>query len=147
MKKTGNYRWEDEKVEEKEVEVKQVSEREIWTGGNRFYFGEDDIMYVELVGEYDLHGALALRDAYLKLLNNVNGKVNIFVDNSRSGKPSQEARKIFAEMTEHEQCGKIAVFGLNPVTRVIASFVLGGGKKKDTQIFKTKDEALKWLKE
>ena len=122
-------------------------DREIWVGESRFYLGEDDIMYVELVGEYDSHSALALRDAFLKLLNNVNGKVNIFVDNSRSGKPSQEARETFAEMIEHEQCGKIAVFGLNPVTRVIASFVLGNSKNKNTQIFKTKDEALAWLKE
>ena len=75
---------------------------EIWAGENRFYLGEDDIMYVELVGKYDLHSALALRDAYLKLLSIVEGKINIFVDNGRSGKPSQEARKIFAEMIEHE---------------------------------------------
>ena len=120
---------------------------EIWVGENRFHLGEDDIMYVELVGEYDLHSALALRDAYLKLLNNVNGKVNIFVDNSRSGKPSQEARKIFAELIKHEQCEKIAVFGLNPVARVIASFVLGSSKNKNTKIFKTKEEALAWVKE
>ena len=45
---------------------------------------------------------LALRDAYLKLLSIVEGKINIFVDNGRSGKPSQEARNIFAEMIEHE---------------------------------------------
>ena len=118
---------------------------EIWAGENRFYLGEDDIMYVELVGEYDLHSALALRDAFLKLLSIVEGKINIFVDNSRSGKPSQEARKIFTEMIRHEKCGKIAVFGLNPVTRVIASFVLGNSKS--THIFKAKEEALAWLKE
>ncbi len=72
--------------------------------------------------------------------------MNIFVDNSRSGKPSQEARKVFGEMIRHEQCGKIAVFGLSPVSRVIASFVLGSSKKKNTHIFKTKEEALDWLK-
>jgi len=120
-------------------------EREIWAGENRFYLGEDDMMYVELVGEYNMQNALALRDAYLKLLENVEGKVNILVDNSKSGKPSKEARKIFTELIGHEQCGKIAVFGLNPVARVIASFVLGSSK--NTHIFKTKDEAFSWLKE
>ena len=73
-------------------------DREIWVGENRFYLGEDDIMYVELAGDYNVENALSLRDAYLKLLRVVEGKVDIFVDNSRSGKPSQEARKIFVDM-------------------------------------------------
>ena len=126
----------------KENKKMKEGDREILVGENRFYLGEDDIMYVELAGDYNVENALSLRDAYLKLLRAVEGKVNIFVDNSRSGKPSQEARKIFAEMIEHEQCGKIAVFGLSPVSRVIASFVLGSSKNKNTYIFKTKEEAL-----
>jgi len=118
---------------------------EIWVGESRFYFDEDDIMYVETAGNYDLKEAFELRDAFLKLLHVVGGRVNVIVDNSRGEKPTQEARKVFAEMMEHERCGKIAVFGLNPVARVIASFVLGNSK--NTHIFKTKEEALAWLKE
>ncbi|MBE3140395.1 MAG: hypothetical protein IMZ53_07420 [Thermoplasmata archaeon] len=38
---------------EKKVEVKQVSEREIWVGENRMYLGEDNILYITLVGEMD----------------------------------------------------------------------------------------------
>ncbi len=125
----------------------EEKDRETWVGENRFYFDEDGILHVELVGTYDLQDALLLRDAYLKLLTMVKAKVNTFVDNNRTGKPSQEARKIFAEMIKHEQCGRIAVVGLNPVARVIASFVLGGSKKKDTHIFKTKEDVLAWLKE
>ena len=122
-------------------------DREIWVGENRFYLVEDDIMYVETSGNYDLKGSFELRDAFLKLLHDVEGKVNIIVDNSRGGKPSQEARKVFAVMMEDERCGKIAVVGLNPVARVIASFVLGSSKNKNTKIFKTKEEALAWVKE
>jgi hypothetical protein len=121
--------------------------REIWVGENRFYLGEDDILYVDLVGDYDLQNAYGLRDAFMELLKNVDGKVDIFVDNSRSGKPSHESRKIFAEMIEYEQCGKIAVFGLNPVVQMIASFVLGNSKNNNTKIFKKKEDALAWLKE
>jgi len=118
---------------------------EIWTGENRFHLGEDGIMYVELVGEYDLQETLALKNAFLKLLRLAEGKVNILVDNSSSKKPSKEGRKVLAEMIEDKQCGKIAVLGLNPVSRLIASFVLGNSK--NTHIFKTKEEALVWLKE
>jgi hypothetical protein len=122
-------------------------DREIWAGENRFYLGEDGIMYVELAGEYNEQNAFALRDAYMKLLRTIEGKVNILVDNHVSTKPSPEARKIFAKLTEHEQCGKVAVTGLNPVARVIASFVIGVSKNKNMKTFKTKEEALAWLKE
>ncbi len=125
--------------------------REIRAGENRFHIGEDDIMYVELagefVGEYDLQEMLALKNSFLKLLRLAEGKVNVLVDNSSSKKPSKEGRKILAEMIDDKQCGKIAVLGLNPVSRVIASFVFGAAKKKDVHIFKTKDDALAWLKE
>ena len=125
--------------------------REIWAGENRFYLGEDGIMYVELVGEYvgeyDLHETLALKNAFLELLGLAEGKVNILVNNSSSKKPSKEGRKVLAEMIDDKRCGKIAVLGLNPISRLIASFVLGGAKNKDVNIFKTKDDALMWLKE
>ncbi len=120
-------------------------DREIQVGENRFYFGKDGIMYVEIVGDLDSTFALAMKNAYLKLLSCVNEKVNILVDNSRTGKPSQESRKIFNELIKHEQIGKIAVFGLNPVARVIASFVLGNARNLNSKIFKMKADALEWL--
>jgi len=122
-------------------------DREIWVGKSRFYFGEDGIMYVEIAGKQDVTEALAMRDAYLKLLNKVDGKVKIFVNSSEGKQPTNEARKIFSELTNHEQCGKVAVLCLNPVARVIASFVFGVSKNKNMKIFKTKEEALAWLNE
>ncbi len=121
--------------------------REILAGESRFYFGEDGIMYVEIAGKQDVEEAVAMRDAYLKLVDKVDGKVKIFVNNSEAKQPTNEARKIFSELTSHEQCGKVAVLGLNPVARVIASFVLGVSKNKNMKIFKTKEEALAWLEE
>ena len=50
-------------------------------------------------------------------------------------------------MHEDEKLVKIAIFGLNPVARVIASFIMGVAKKKDQRFFKTKEEALAWLKQ
>jgi len=50
-------------------------------------------------------------------------------------------------VSEYEKTGKVAVFGLHPVARVIASFVMGVSKNKDMRFFKAKEEALAWLKE
>ncbi len=50
-------------------------------------------------------------------------------------------------MLEDKIFGKVALFGLHPVARVVASFFMGATKKKDMRFYKTRGEALAWLKE
>jgi len=135
------------KVEEKPVEIKQVNEKEIWVGENRLYLGEDNILYETLVGEQDEKIVLAVHEASNKLRSTVQEKVNILVDLNKTGKPSPGVRKAGQEMLEDERIGKTALFGLHPVARVLAAFVLGITRKKDARFFKTEEEALAWLKE
>jgi hypothetical protein len=132
---------------EQEVEIKQVSEREFWVGGDRLYLGEDNIVYVTSVGEVDEKKAIAIEEVFLKLLNVVEGEINLFIDINKAAKHSSEARKVWQELSEHKKFRKIALFGLHPVARVLASFVMGVSKKEDLRFFKTKKEALAWLKE
>ena len=134
-------------MEEKPVEIKQVGEREIWVGESRFYLGEDNILYVAVVGEQNERTATEMRKVANKLQNMVEGKVNFLIDLNKAGTPSSGARRIIKEMHEDEKLAKIAIFGLNPVARVIASFIMGVAKKKDQRFFKTKEEALAWLKQ
>ncbi|MCX6233314.1 MAG: STAS/SEC14 domain-containing protein [Bacteroidetes bacterium] len=134
-------------MEQKQVEVKQISEREFWVGESRWYLGEDDMLYFTDVGECDEEKVIACKKVYLKFINMVEGKVSLLVDVNKAGKQSPEARKIWKELSEHEKTAKIALFGLHPVARVIASFVMGISKNKDMRFFKTKEEALAWLKE
>ena len=134
-------------MEEKPVEIKQVSEREIWVGKNSFYLGEDNIFYITVVGEVDGKTAAAVTEIDNKFKSMVEGKLNIFADLNKGGKQSAEARKIWKEMTEDDRTGKIAMYGAHPVARVLASFVMGVSRKKDMRFFKTKEEALAWLKE
>src|SRR4030042_4238207 len=96
-------------------------DREIWVGESRLYFSEDGILNIEVAGKNDLEEALAIRDAYLKLLNKVDGKVKIFINNSAAKQPTNEARKIFSELAHNEKCEKVAVLSLNPVAKVVAS--------------------------
>ena len=121
-------------------------DREIWVGENRLYLGEDNIVYVTVVGDQDEVTAAAIMKAIETLMNLVEGKVNILIDLNQVGQPSPEAREIGQEAFEDEKFGKIALFGLHPVARVIASFVMGVTRKKDIRFFKTNEEALAWLK-
>ena len=122
-------------------------DREIWVGESRFYLDEDNILYEIVVGTVDEKLANAMEEAAIKLRNMVEGQVNVFVDLNNAGKPTPGARKIGKARLEEEGIGKVALFGLHPVARVIASFVMGVTKKKDMHFFKTKEEALAWLKE
>ena len=122
-------------------------DREIWVGKNRLYLGEDNIVYFFIVGEHDENIAIACGEAFLKLINMVEGKGNALGDINKTGKQSLEARKIWKKISENEKVGKLALIGMHPVARVLASFLIGTTKKKDIRFFKTKEEALAWLKE
>ena len=134
-------------MEKKSVEVKQVSEREMWVGESRFYLGEDNILYETVIGEQNARMATEMRKVTNKLLNMVEGKTDVLIDLNKAGTPSSEARKIGQEAFENEKIEKVALFGLHPIARVIASFVIGITRKKDMRFFKTREVALTWLKE
>jgi len=126
-------------MEDKELEIR--------IGESTYRLGKDNIAYVTIIGEADEKTANRHREAGVKIMNMIEGTVNVLVDVNKAGKLSSEARGVFRELTENERSGKIAIFGLHPVARVIASFVMGASKKKDQRFFKTREEALTWLKE
>ncbi len=134
------------RMEEKEVEVRQVSEREIWVGESRVYLGEDNMLYCTTVGESDEKKAIAMKESIFKLMNMVEGRMKMLLDINRAGQVSSGARKTGKEMLEDEKVGKVAFVGLHPVARVIASFVMGVSRKKDMRFFRQEEEALAWLK-
>ena len=124
----------------------EEDEREIWIGKNRLFLSKGNILVYTLNGEINKEIVIAMNEAALELADLVEGRVNVFVDLNNAGKSSPEARKIGSEYLSNEKYGKIAYFGLHPVARVLTSFFMGISKKKDMRYFKTKEEALAWLK-
>ncbi len=125
----------------------EEKDREIWVGENKVYLGEDNLIYINACKGVDRKAAILIKDAVLKLANMVEGKVSYLVDLNKAGKPSVEARRIFKELVENKKIAKVAYFGMYPIARVIAAFAIGFSQKKDMRFFKTKEEALAWLKE
>ena len=126
--------------------MKEDNVREIWIGENRFYLGEDNILYVFNVGNVDDKCIIEIRKAMHKLISLSVGKVNVLIDINKAEKPSTKARRGFVEILENEKVGNVAIFGAHPVARVMASFVMGITRKKNLCFFKSKEEALTWLK-
>ena len=125
----------------------EEKDREIRVGENRIYLGEDNILRLTIFGEVDEEIEIRINEACYKLINMVEGKVHTLIDLNKAGKTLPGARKRQREISEYEKTGKVALFGLHPVARVIASFVMGISKNKDMRFFKTREEALAWLKE
>jgi len=127
----------------------EEKDREIIIDAGRLYLGEDNILYITpCEGDVDKKRAIDFRNAFIKIADVVEGKVDLLIDANKVGQPSSRARKIIQEgVLKYEKTGKVALFGANPVARVIASFVMGVTRKKDMRFFKTKEEALAWLKE
>ena len=125
-------------MEEKEAEVRQVSEREIWVGESRFCLGEDDILYETIVGKQDEKTVIAALEYHNKFKNMVEGKMKMLLDINKAGQVSSGARKIGKETFEDEKVGKVTFVGLHPVARVIASFVMGVTRKRDLRFFQDK---------
>ena len=121
-------------------------ERKISAGNNTFCLEKDNILYMTLVGEIDGKKTSIPMEEIMKLLNMVKGKVNIFVNLNKAGKPSIKARKLTVEIHKNEKVGKVAHFGVNPVAKVIAAFFMGSCKKKNVKFFNTKERAIEWLK-
>ena len=122
-------------------------ERTLQVGADQFRLGQDGILHVTAIGEKDEQAAAEIREAVLGLLATVEGKVHILVDLNRAGKQSPQARRTWRELSEHDKTGKVALYGLHPVARVLASFLMGVARKREIGFFKTKEEALAWIKE
>ena len=125
----------------------EEKDRDAWIGETKLYLDENNILYITTVGEIDDKLALLMRDVVLKYFDMADGKIDAIVNLDKGQKASSNARKMFKELIEHEEVRKLALYGLHPVARVLASFIMGVSKKKDMRFFKTKEEALAWLRE
>ncbi|MFC2048697.1 STAS/SEC14 domain-containing protein [Elusimicrobiota bacterium] len=124
----------------------EEKDREIWVGKSSLYIREDNILFITIIGDTDKEKAVALWNAAETLFDFVKGKVNVLVDLSNAGKQSAEARKVGKKSFENEKNEKVALLRVNPVARIIASFVMGVTRKEDIRLFTTEKDALDWLK-
>lgn len=118
-----------------------------WVKENSFYLEDDNILYVIAVGEVDDETASACKEAILKLASTKEEKVNLLVDLNKAGKSSPEARSVWTSIGNNEKIGKVALFGLHPVARVLASFFMKMIAQNNLRFFNEKEKALEWFKE
>lgn len=126
-------------------EIKQTNDREIFIGKHSLYL-EDKTIYITPVGAVDENEGIEIKTAVLKLLDTAANTVTIIGDLNNAGKPAARVRRLGVEMFSDSRIKKIALFGLHPVARIIALFVIELSKRNNIKFFNTKEEALAWLK-
>ncbi len=131
----------------KSIIIKRVSKNEIHIGKNKIIVSDNSLIYIEAVGEQTAELAEATNNYYEKIFALFPGKVKQLINLNKAGKNSPEARALWKKLNEHNRTEKVAVFGMHPVAKVIASFVMGVTDKKDIRFFSSKEKALVWLNE
>lgn len=124
-----------------------MNTNKIFLDESSFYLGDNNILYEKIVGNFDKEKALKAKEIVLSLMDQVEGEVDVLIDLNDAKTQTTEARKIGIEMFELPKNKKIALYGIHPVARVIAGFVIGICKNNNLKFFKTEKEALTWLKE
>ena len=127
------------------VEIINISDKEIWVGENRTFLIHDNIIHVISAGKQTGEKAKAHRAVCHELATWIDGKVNYLIDLNNCSKNEPEARLIWSQISEEENTNKVALFGIHPVARVIASFVMGITNRNNQRFFRTKEEAILWL--
>ncbi len=122
--------------------------QEYYVDRHHYCLTDDYIICVTLNGEVDYEQALRCKAVSTKLHTMFEGPKRVLVDLNKAGKQSAEARKVFAELTDlGARPVKVALWGLHPVARIIASFFAGITDNKKSKFFSDKEKALSWLKE
>jgi len=122
-------------------------EQEIRVRKHRIFLGEKNIIFIIANGGSDEEIAKEISGVVDELLSSGSKKMDLFVDLSNAGKPTPAARKMTRETFEDKRIGKVALIGMNPVSRVLASFVMGITTKKEMRFFGSEEDALAWLKD
>ncbi|MBD3285314.1 hypothetical protein GF338_03155 [candidate division WOR-3 bacterium] len=113
------------------------------------YLDEHGVLFLKMLAE------LKDESEIKELMSEIRGEYEkhefdrILCDISHSGSSiSKEARRAFKDTASMVDFKRIAMVGGNPPMRMMAKVILAvTGTSKNTQFFKNKDEALKWLKE
>ncbi|MBN1951908.1 MAG: hypothetical protein JW801_11970 [Bacteroidales bacterium] len=123
------------------MEIIQVSESEFLIGTNKIFLAPPSTVFVIAIGEQTEKIALKHREHHQILAESFSKEINYLIDLNQCGKNHPGARSVWVELSERESTRKVALVGLHPVARVIASFVMNFTKNSSTRFFSSREEA------
>jgi hypothetical protein len=111
---------------------------------------DDDRRFIRqrVVGEMDEAGFKRLDEATVKLAEQLRDpeRVMILFDARESGRASFQARRAMIQTLHRPLLRRIAVFGANPVGRLMMRFIWTVSGEKKIRFFGEEKEAVEWLR-
>lgn len=129
------------------MEIEKITETEYKLGENSVTLIDRNIIYVVARGEQTGEMAVRYKKICEMLYENIRGKVSYLINLNLCGRNDSDARNTWKKISEDERTHRVGIFGLNPVAKVIASFVIGTYSKNNMRFFGTKEDAMKWILE
>ena len=127
--------------------VEKISEYEYKINNHTMLLAQNAVILITVKGALDRETVIRLSDImqrFIPYLENT-GQFNVLIDLNHAGKPSIEARETLKKLNDHPKIGKVAHFGMNPVAKVLANFVMGISKNKNMRFFHSRESAEEWL--
>ncbi|WP_167605233.1 hypothetical protein [Maribellus sediminis] len=116
-------------------------------GNNTYTIREGNIIHIVTHGDFPVELALEIKNFCLAQAGKMDGKCSYLVDLTNCGKNDPAAREIWKEISNDASTNKVATFGMNPVARVIANFVIGTYGGVNMRLFRNEKDALAWILE
>ncbi len=125
--------------------MKNSERAELHIEGDTVCLRDNNIIHVVATGLQSNELAVEMKKVCMELNSRMEGKCNYLIDINLCGKNEPGARSIWKELAGGENTHKAAIFGMNPVSRLIANFVIGTYSKTNMRFFKSEEEAVDWL--
>ncbi len=127
------------------MDVTAETGRWIQIGDHRMIRLKDNIVLIRAIGPTDDELVAECEEVASSFAKNIEQPCHYLIDLNKAGKQSPRARRLWQGLSQGEKVDKVALFGLHPVARVMASFVMGISKRDNVRFFKTEDQAMLWL--
>ncbi len=132
----------------KKICIERIGEGEYAIGENRVKITEGKyiVYHVSTSGVQTPEVAAAHGELINETLFKSDKQVQFLIDLNHCGKNSPQARECWRNYTMLEKTHKVAIFGMHPVARMVASFVMGTISKLERyRFFNTETEARDWF--
>ena len=112
---------------------------------HQLQFESDGVLRLTFIGDTDRRGAGQLAADLASILEQAEKPLLILWDDTRGGKASSDARKVYADFNRDPRVGKVAIFGAQHYGFVLGEFVLKLTGRDNVRFFNNETEARAWL--
>lgn len=116
------------------------------------YDDQNEFLYLKIEGILEIEDLRQMMPSFNKLFEGKKHR-HILIEMDEKAQVdanfmTKELRNTYKEFMSHVDADKSAIIGSSPIVRMVSKVAIAvSGKSKVTRFFKTREEALAWLKE